>query len=118
VHFLPGQNAILSAVGRVRPEATIGHSARVFGFIFPNMLYTSPLKNEEIMNSSLGKYTFLFCLAVLFSVLVFSLGVIRQAEMLYAVLIFLAFGAMVMRIESFLNILIKLRGRNEFRGRI
>jgi hypothetical protein len=70
------------------------------------------------MNISLGKYTFLFCLAILFSVLVFSLGVIGRAEILYAVLIFLAFGMMVMRIDSFVNILIKLRGHNEFRGRI
>jgi hypothetical protein len=68
------------------------------------------------MNISLAKYTFLFCLAVLFSVLILSLGVIERAEMLYAVLIFLAFGMMVMRIDSFVNILIKLRGRNEFRG--
>lgn len=65
------------------------------------------------MNISLAKYTLLLCLAVLFSVKFFSLGVIGRAEILYAVLIFLAFGLIVMRIDSFVNILIKLRGRNE-----
>jgi hypothetical protein len=79
-----------------------------------NLYCTS--KNEALMNISLGKYTFLFCLAVLFSALVFSLGAIGQAETLYAVLVFMAFGMVVMRIDTFVNILIKLRKRNELRG--
>jgi hypothetical protein len=73
----------------------------------------STTKNEAIMNISLAKYTLLLCLAVLFSVKVFSLGVIGREEILYAVLIFLVFGVMVMFIDSFVNMAIKLRGRKE-----
>jgi hypothetical protein len=65
------------------------------------------------MNISLAKYTLLLCLAVLFSVKVFSLGVIGREEILYAVLIFSVFGVMVMFIDSLVNSAIKLRGRKE-----
>jgi hypothetical protein len=55
------------------------------------------------MNLSLAKYTVLLCLAVIFSTQVLSLGVIAREELVYAVLIFLAFGMIAMRLDGVIN---------------
>jgi hypothetical protein len=49
------------------------------------------------MNRSFLKYTLVFCVATFISVMVLRTGAIDKAELLYAVIIFTAFGSLVTR---------------------